>query len=59
MVLQRLYYSTAAWLRGFRRFYSLGYFFHFFSEGLMVGEAGSGRQILTQKLSCEQHAGEI
>lgn len=58
MVLQRLYYSTAAWLRGFRRFYSLGFFF-LISEGLMVGEAGSGRHILTQKLSCEQHAGEI
>lgn len=34
-------------------------FFFLISEGLMVGEAGSGRHILTQKWSCEQHAGEI
>ena len=46
-VLRRLYYSITAWLRGFRRFYSLG--FILISEGLAVGEAGSGRQILTQK----------
>lgn len=47
-VLRQLYYSITAWLRGFRRFFiPLGFFL--ISEGLVVGEAGSGRQKLTQK----------
>lgn len=35
-------------VEGFPAFYSLGFFF-LISEGMMVGEAGSGRHILTQK----------
>lgn len=51
MVLQRLYYSITGWLRGFRRFYSLGFLF-LFERAWWWARAGSSH-ILTQKWSCE------